>query len=226
MEGGDVGEENSQILVKNVVPLSRNLHISSKHLQSHSLEHWIPHKELQNAIRFRLDGLVPGGRPPVKLHQANLSHALRPYICSVDDCHSSYRRKDHLTRHLLQHQGKLFKCPVENCNRNLFSKLMVGAQKQHVCQEIGCGKEFRYASRLRKHEESHASNSGGILLFEPGCMKHFTNDQCLRSISSPAPHTTSRYWGQAAEQKYEKASSHTLKREKSNLYKHVKSCTP
>ena len=96
----------------------------------------------------------------------------RLYTCPVDDCHSSYRRKDHLTRHLLQHQGKLFKCPIENCGhefsyqgnmtrhvKEFHSKdcppINAEPQKQFVCQEIGCGKVFKFASKLRKHEESH-----------------------------------------------------------------------
>lgn len=53
-----------------------------------SVKHWIPHKELQNAIRFGLDGLVPGGRPPAKLRQANLNHAL--VGLRFDDCSSVF----------------------------------------------------------------------------------------------------------------------------------------
>jgi general transcription factor IIIA len=102
----------------------------------------------------------------------------RPYTCPVDDCHSSYRRKDHLTRHLLLHQGKLFNCPIENCNREFsFQGNMkrhvkefhgedqpltdAKCQKQYLCPEIGCGKAFRFASKLQKHEDSH----GKLLCF-------------------------------------------------------------
>lgn len=97
----------------------------------------------------------------------------RPFVCAVDDCQASYRRKDHLTQHLLQHEGKIFKCPVENCNSefSLQSNMKRHTEeihddsstttssdkshKQHMCPEIGCGKVFRYASQLQKHEDSH-----------------------------------------------------------------------
>ncbi|XP_061367759.1 transcription factor IIIA-like [Gastrolobium bilobum] len=140
-----------------------------------------------------------------KKHAYLLQHMLchsfeRPYVCTVNDCQASYRRKDHLTRHSLQHQGKTFKCPIENCNLD-FSILSnmkrhvselhddssttstsVQSQKQYVCPEIGCGKVFRFESKLRKHEDSHVKlESVDVVCLEPGCMKHFTNAQCLKA---------------------------------------------
>ena len=45
-----------------------------------SVKYWIPNKEIQNARRFGLSGLVPGGRPPVKLHQVTLNHTVQLQI--------------------------------------------------------------------------------------------------------------------------------------------------
>ncbi|KAK7401363.1 hypothetical protein VNO78_12784 [Psophocarpus tetragonolobus] len=128
------------------------------------------------------------------------SHSLeRPYVCSVENCQASYRRKDHLTRHLLQHQGMTFKCPVENCSSefSLQSNMKRHVEeihdesststndkshKQHVCPEIGCGKVFRFTSQLKKHEDSHVKlESIDVVCLEPGCMKRFTNVQCLQA---------------------------------------------
>ncbi|KAG6752238.1 hypothetical protein POTOM_044459 [Populus tomentosa] len=153
-----------------------------QHMQSHSLE---------------------AGRPPEKLHQVSLNHVPvefeRPFKCLFDDCHASYRRKDHLTRHLLQHEGKLFRCQIENCNREFVypSNLKrhvrelhdesspsssFGGEKQYACQEPGCGKTFRYPSKLRKHEDSHVSlDHVEAMCLEPGCMKHFSNKECLKA---------------------------------------------
>ena len=77
-----------------------------------------------------------------------------------------------MNRHALQHQGKLFKCPVEGCNKDFtvhgnmkrhLKEVHEGKSEQaavtepvrHICMEIGCGKEFKHASRLRDHMESH-----------------------------------------------------------------------
>lgn len=94
----------------------------------------------------------------------------RPYVCTVDGCEASYIRKDHLTRHLLQHQDKRVKCPIDSCDQEFAKQSCVNrhlkefhkgdaspeeCQKKFVCPEEGCGKGFRYASQLQKHEDSH-----------------------------------------------------------------------
>ncbi|KAL4580412.1 hypothetical protein LXL04_016604 [Taraxacum kok-saghyz] len=150
-----------------------------QHRQSHSLE---------------------AGRPPEKLHQATLNHAYtkRPFLCPMEDCNQSYRRKDHLNRHLIQHQGKIFKCTIKNCKSKFSiqgnltrhikeihddldcpSDVDTTEQKIHTCSEPGCGKVFKHPSRLQKHEESHVKLQTVEALCGE-CMKYFTNEKCLK----------------------------------------------
>ncbi|CAA0838382.1 transcription factor IIIA [Striga hermonthica] len=101
---------------------------------------------------------------------------------------------------MLHHEGKLFECPIEDCKHRFayqgnmtrhvkeFHEEPVSdddesleAPKEHICQEHGCGKVFKYRSQLLKHESSHVKlDSVEALCGEPGCMKYFTNVKCLK----------------------------------------------
>ncbi|CAN0906960.1 Transcription factor IIIA [Linum grandiflorum] len=139
-------------------------------------------------------------RKPAYLKEHLQSHSVeRPFKCCVDGCPASYRRKDHLTRHLLQHEGKLFKCPVEGCsvefafqgNIKRHAQVMHGeccktndveVPKQFACEEPGCGKVFPFLSKLKTHQDSHVKlDSIETVCLEPGCNKHFTNEECLKA---------------------------------------------
>ncbi|XP_004289569.1 PREDICTED: uncharacterized protein LOC101300004 [Fragaria vesca subsp. vesca] len=47
----------------------------------------------------------------------------RPFVCTIDDCRSTYRRRDHLNHRLLQHQGKLLSVQLRTVRVNLLFKV-------------------------------------------------------------------------------------------------------
>ncbi|XP_056172313.1 transcription factor IIIA-like [Syzygium oleosum] len=138
-------------------------------------------------------------KKPAYLKQHMQGHSLeRPFKCSIEDCPASYRRKDHLARHFLQHKGKIFSCPVDGCNKSfayqgnmkrhmndIHSDELPSTSgefkspKQHVCPEVGCGKVFKFASKLRKHEDSHVKLET-VEAFCCECMKYFSNVDYLK----------------------------------------------
>lgn len=144
---------------------------------------------------------------------ASVTHLVkRPFVCDIDDCQMSYRTKDHLKRHLIQNQGKLFKCTAKDCNKEFCAQSnlkrhfknmhelkpmcdSVQEKKKYVCQEVGCGKEFLYEFRLRKHEESHVTLDS-VEVFCIGCNKPFSNKQCLKAhLASCHRHVTCEVCG-------------------------------
>ena len=70
---------------------------------------------------------------------------------------------------MLKHEGKLFSCTVDGCDRRFSMKAnmqrhvkeihedenVCKSNQQFICKEEGCNKIFKYSSKLKKHEESH-----------------------------------------------------------------------
>lgn len=53
--------------------------------------------------------------------------------------------------------------------------------KEFVCSEVGCGKTFRYPSKLATHEKSHVKlECCEVICMVQDCLKHFSNEECLR----------------------------------------------
>ncbi|CAM8990560.1 unnamed protein product [Rhodiola kirilowii] len=49
------------------------------------------------------------------------------------------------------------------------------ASKLYICQEIGCGKTFKYASKLEKHEDYHCYKFDDRKPDSPNLRIHFAN---------------------------------------------------
>ncbi|CAN4118359.1 unnamed protein product [Withania somnifera] len=101
-----------------------------------------------------------------------------------EECGVSFQKPAHLKQHMQSHSLELFECPIDGCKSTFsFQGNMtrhVDLPKQYVCSEVGCEKIFKYASKLKKHEDSHVKlEMIEALCLEPGCMNHFTNEKCL-----------------------------------------------
>ncbi|KAI3982346.1 hypothetical protein MKX01_037879 [Papaver californicum] len=110
----------------------------------------------------------------------------RPFSWPVNDCHSSYRRKDHLNRHLLQHQGTLFSCPVEGCNQRFAYKGNAHVQScyQHVLCEV-CGTK-QLKKNMKRHMRGHEieGSTGRIKCSIKGCECTLTKSNLNQHVKS------------------------------------------
>lgn len=86
----------------------------------------------------------------------------------MDTCKRRFSFQDNMKRHVKEFHTEPSSSGSES-------------PKQYVCSKSGCGKVFKFASKLRKHDDSHIKlETLEAFCSEPGCMKYFTNEQCLK----------------------------------------------
>ncbi|XWS41234.1 hypothetical protein CRYUN_Cryun17cG0063700 [Craigia yunnanensis] len=117
------------------------------------------------------------GRPYEKLHQEeeplespHCSTPRKTVNCLIENCNREFAFQSNMKR------------PVKEFHDEDSSSSEAGSQKQCVSQELGCGKVFKFASKLRKHKDAHVKlDLVEAFCPEPSCMKYFTNEQCLKA---------------------------------------------
>ncbi|KAJ0058320.1 hypothetical protein NL108_013195, partial [Boleophthalmus pectinirostris] len=89
----------------------------------------------------------------------------RLYQCAAADCGRRFKRKTHLSRHMLQHKGvKQFKCKFANCPKSFFN---TGKLKRHIrfthgdknkyfkCTQPKCPLTFKKRRLFKQHLKTH-----------------------------------------------------------------------
>ncbi|CAN6458447.1 unnamed protein product [Victoria cruziana] len=170
------------------------------HVVSHHKDETVPEKNsIEEQRRFQRTCCECGKSfsKPAYLKQHMQSHSLeRPFACPLDGCHCCYRRKDHLTRHILTHEGKIFVCPVENCGKkfNVQGNMKRHAEEmhgddiplvqekvqQHICSEFGGLIIFHVVKLDSVIFHVVKLDSVEVICGEPGCGKFFSSSKCLK----------------------------------------------
>ena len=80
------------------------------------------------------------------------------------DCRNTYKTKFSLTRHMKQHEGKMYHCKLCPKSFTLLQYLREHTHthtgdKPYVCTHPGCNKSFRQSGKFSLHKKIHKEES-------------------------------------------------------------------
>ena len=153
---------------------------------------WINHYYLVHKYARKVPCTHPGcdyatvSKANLRVHLVTHSDD-KPFVCSVEDCGRSFKRKIDYKRHLDIHKNKYFKCPFDDCSKTFQTdtglrrhKISVHTKdKLYSCEWPGCEYSTYSLSSYRSHERVHSDRK--YLCDYPNCNSKYRERSYLRA---------------------------------------------
>ncbi|KAH8598526.1 hypothetical protein B0O99DRAFT_44095 [Bisporella sp. PMI_857] len=104
--------------------------------------------------------------------QAGLPPPLEQFICSWNECRTSFKKVAELRHHVRSHTKGAHRCLWDGCQRppeptSSLNKHLDSHTKPHVCPQEGCGHRAAKLRDLRRHRLSHSIPNGAKVYYCP-----------------------------------------------------------
>ena len=123
------------------------------------------HKYRHTDLKFTCESCGENFPFESQLKDHRIKHlSIRSHSCFTKDCGRSFKNKSSLIRHLKEHDGKEYHCPVEGCpyssnvERNLKAH-MIKHNDTHPYSCLRCGQAFKHHTQMARHVNNKVCQS-------------------------------------------------------------------